>query len=513
MGKQKNSNLEATRLKKLEDPRYRLNHLYRIIDKSGNEIIFKENPEQEHFLNNMWYLNVILKARQLGFTTLIQLFMLDRCVFNSNVTAGVIAHTQLDAKAIFRNKIKFAYDRLPPDLRNAVETESDSAQVLEFSNGSSISVGTSMRGGTLQYLHISEFGKICAKYPEKAVEIVTGALNAVEAGCVIWVESTAEGQWGEFYKMCQIAMALKAAGKTLTVLDFKFHFYAWHSNKDYWLEPKGVIISPEMVTYFTMLQTEHGVLTNDGQRAWYTKKSEQQGEHMKREFPSFPEEAFEQTILGSILGDKLTIARKEGRICRVPHDSALLVDTHWDLGMNDKMAIWFVQRHFTELRFIRYYEFSGEGLEFYFNYMRELKYSYGEHFAPHDITVRELGTGISRLEKAAQLGIDFNVTARIDKQDQIEAARTIFSRCYFDEVNCADGIKHLNNWRREWNDKMGCLGKKPLHNDASNAADAFCTLALNSEDDGPREAKGLQTHTVNDETNHTTGNTSLLNSF
>jgi hypothetical protein len=103
----------------------------------------------------------------------------------------------------------------------------DSADTLTFANNSSIRVSTSMRGGTLQYLHVSEFGKICAQYPDKAREIVTGALNTVEAGQFIVIESTAEGQEGAFYRMCQEARTQRAMNKPLTALDWKFHFFAW----------------------------------------------------------------------------------------------------------------------------------------------------------------------------------------------------------------------------------------------------------------------------------------------
>ena len=133
------------------------------------------NWAQEDLFREMHFMNVVLKARQLGFTTFIDLFMLDQCLFNSNVRAGIIAHNRDDAKIIFRDKIKYPYDNLPDVLRARISAESDTAQELLFSNNSSIRVGTSLRSGTLQLLHVSEYGKLCAKYPEKAREVRTGA--------------------------------------------------------------------------------------------------------------------------------------------------------------------------------------------------------------------------------------------------------------------------------------------------------------------------------------------------
>src|SRR3990167_1991070 len=187
----------------LADLRWRLNNLYYIVDEQGDRVLFRLNWAQEKLFNDMHYWNVILKARQLGFTTFIQIYMLDQCMFNDNVRAGTIAHTREDAEAFFRDKVKYPYDNLSDRLKAVNPAVEDSARRLSFKNNSSIRVGTSLRSGTFQLLHVSEFGKICAKFPEKAREIKTGAFNTVHAGQLIWVESTAEGQDGDFYQMCQ----------------------------------------------------------------------------------------------------------------------------------------------------------------------------------------------------------------------------------------------------------------------------------------------------------------------
>src|SRR5215211_8451323 len=129
------------------------------------------------------------------------------------------------AKVIFRDKVKFPYSRLDEGLRAACPAMQDSADTLSFGNNSSMRVATSMRSGTLQYLHVSEFGKICAQAPDKAREIVTGALNTVEAGQFVVIESTAEGQEGPFYEMTQRARLRGVTGETLTPLDYRFHFF------------------------------------------------------------------------------------------------------------------------------------------------------------------------------------------------------------------------------------------------------------------------------------------------
>jgi len=208
------------------DPYKRMNGLYNIVDKKGNKLLFRFNWAQEELYRNMWYCNVILKARQLGISTFICLLFLDRCLFNSNIAAGIICHTREDAEHLFK-RIKFAYDSLPEELKTLRPATIDSARELRFNNGSFLRVGTSMRGSTLQYLHISEFGKICAKYPDKAREIVSGSLNTVAPGQFIFIESTAEGREGHFYEICKKAQALKDSKTPLTKLDFKFFFFPW----------------------------------------------------------------------------------------------------------------------------------------------------------------------------------------------------------------------------------------------------------------------------------------------
>lgn len=153
--------------------------------------------------------------------------MFDRALFYPNLSCGIIAQTLADARGIFKNKIKFAYDNLPEWLRAEKQLMADSADTLEFNNGSTVYVSVSFRGGTLQYLHISEYGKICAKDPIKATEINTGASEAVGNMGIIFIESTAEGKSGDFYDKVQEAKKLKVMDKTLNEQEYKFYFFPW----------------------------------------------------------------------------------------------------------------------------------------------------------------------------------------------------------------------------------------------------------------------------------------------
>lgn len=471
--------LTSEQANNLRDPRWRLSHLYKITDKSGKEIQFVPNWAQGRLLDDLHNQNIVLKARQLGFSTFITLYALDRCIFEKNYRAGVIAHNLDDAKRIFRDKIKYAYDRLPQEIKEVVPAETDRSGELLFGNNSSISVATSFRSGTLQFLHISEFGKICRKYPDKAKEIVTGALQAVQAGQMVFIESTAEGRGGYFFDYCETARKLQEQGKTLSPLDYRFHFFAWHGSPEYVIDPHGVPITPTFHEYFDDLEYKHGVSLTPEQKAWYIKKWEILGDDIYQEYPSTPDEAFKASIQGAYFTKQLTEARKDGRICSVPWHQDLLVDTWWDLGINDQTAIWFTQVVGRERHVIDYVEATGEGFGYYKDLLDGREYRYGTHNAPHDISVRELSTGISRLESARKLGIDFTVIPRCKaKMDSIDAARNIFPQCWFDEAKCDLGLQRLENYRKQWDERLGCFKREPLHDENSNGADAFQGLAM-----------------------------------
>ena len=190
------------------------------------------------------------------------------------------------------------------------------------------------------------------------------------------------------------------------------------------------------------------------------------------------------SILGAYYEREMARVRKEKRIMRVPFEPSVPVNTAWDLGMDDYMTIWFHQRVGMENRIIHYYENSGYGLDHYAQYLQKLQqekgYIYGKHFLPHDATVRELGTGKSRVEKLEGLGFKgIEVVSKdITLADQIECVRTFLATTYFDEADTARGVACLDNYRKKWDDKVGGWREEPVHNWASHGADGFRSLAV-----------------------------------
>ena len=455
--------------------------MYWIKDKDGNRQRFSPWPEQRNLWDNMHYLNVILKARQVGMTTFIQIFMLDQCLFNPDTSAGVIAHTVQDASLFFENKIKYAYDNLPVEISTRITEESSSKRELSFNNNSRISVSTSHRSGTLQYLHISEYGLLCAQNPSKAAEVRAGALNTVSKGNYVFIESTAAGREGHFYEICQDAMKSQAVGLELTDIDWKFHFYPWFGRPEYRVPGHSQV--PELYTeYFDTFEAENDVQLDQEQRNWYVRKARDMGDDMKPEFPGTPAEAFMKIIEGAIFAAQIWEARNDKRICEVPHERGEPVDVYWDLGYNDDNAMWFAQKRGPWEHFIDYYENRLEDLTHYIELLDEWHtdkgYRWGTMYLPHDGASKHI-TGIagSAEDILRRNGHKVRVVNRpMKKMPSIEAARKKFPVCRFDAEKCDEGLKRLETYQWTWDEKGDTFKKIPKHNSASNGADAFQTF-------------------------------------
>ena len=202
---------------------------------------------------------------------------------------------------------------------------------------------------------------------------------------------------------------------------------------------------------------------------------------------------------GSYYGLEMRRIKDEKRICKVPYDRAKGVVTAWDLGIGDSTAVWFAQFIGTEVHLIDYYETSGVGLEHYAKVLQDKGYVYDQHIFPHDVRVRELGSGKSRIEMLEDLGIrDIDIAPDLLVDDGIQQVRTLLDKSWIDEEKCEKGIDCLLNYSRDWDDNGKVWRMKPKHNWASHGADAMRYLAVgyseaNSNWDKPlrRKLKGI----------------------
>lgn len=468
-------------VEKLGDHKWRLNNLYFIKDERGRKVPFRLNKAQEWLIDNMWYMSIVVKARQLGVTTFFTIFYLDQVLFSENKTAGIIAHRQEDMKKIFRNKIMFALDNLPGWVKKYVGAPVvDTANELVFQNGGSIFVSMSTRGQTPNFLHISEYGYICAHAPEKAEEILHGAINSVHAGQMVSIESTAEGREGHFYRLAMTAEKLRKEGKKLTPLDFKIVFFPWYLDERYRLDgAEHIVINQEFKEYFELLERKHGIVLTTEQKHWYIKKKETVSEGIYAQFPSTLDEAFSVSLEGAYYSKEMGRVYNERRIGFFPVDPLYEVNTVWDLGMNDQNVIGFFQVIGEEIRWVDYYENSGYGLDHYVQYMGTLPYRYGRHILPWDASVRDLTLGVEREKSLWQMGLkNTYVTPKVGINEGIEKVRQLFPRFRFDEAHTKKLTDHLSNYRRDFDAGLGVWKNMPRHDNSSHGADMVRTLAV-----------------------------------
>jgi phage terminase large subunit len=177
---------------------------------------------------------------------------------------------------------------------------------------------------------------------------------------------------------------------------------------------------------------------------------------------------------GAYYGIEFRDVKASGRIGFVPYEPNLGVITSWDLGMSDHTSIWFFQVYGAEIRVIDYYDNSGVGLDHYVQHLNQKCYTYSEHILPHDVRVKELGTGKSRYETLHNLGLhNITIAPQLRVDDGIQAVRSILPRCWFDAEKCEHGIDALRQYHRDWDENNKTWRGRPAHDWSSHPADAF----------------------------------------
>jgi hypothetical protein len=446
--------------------RWRLEHLYHIVDKSGKDVQFIPNRAQRKFLDNLGHRNLVLKGRQIGLTTCWALIQLDQAIFRDNTRTVIQAQDKGTASALFRNTIVYAWEHMPPVVLKGRHTISDSKTMLEFNNGSCIEVTSSARGQTPFMLHISELGKTAARYPGKAREVMTGSITGLPKdgwGCI---ESTAEGKGGVFADLVLEAIKRVEAGHIPCPLDWKFHFFSWFDMDEYSLEDSSEVVSPADDEYFATIEARNGITLSQGQRQWYCsiRRNNYGGDpqQMHQEFPSFAEEAFDQSTEGCWFTEQMKSIRKNGRITDVPWQRGYPVHTFWDIGRSDGTGIWFFQHRDGQDNFIRYYEDWEQEWDVYVAAMQRFGYVFGTHFLPHDADHRRQVKTSGQANTAKKILEDLGLTNIVvvprtpDKMVSINKARTKLPNVWFDKTNCADGIKHLDCYGKTWDTRHSC---------------------------------------------------------
>lgn len=468
--------------RRLPSKLYRLNTLYTIVSKDGQRIPFRMNLSQHRvYAESLVHPRlIILKSRQQGISTFWLMSYLDDALFNPDFSVGMMAQGKAEASTLLK-RVKLAWDELDGDIKSwfGLSIIKDNNEEVSFSNGSSLFIRTSFRSATLQRLHISEFGKIANKYPERAVEVKTGTLQAIREGNTVAIESTAEGI-NEFKRMWDTAEGLRAAGTRLAGKDFNAVFLSWLDDPDC-VSGHEEAVAPEVEDYFGGLEGELGREVTREQRNFWVQQYRELGDAIYQEYPSTPEEAFAKTNDGTYYANQYKAAvLGRGREKVGLYDPQLKVRVAMDLGVDDVFVLVFFQVWRDEVRVIREYKNHGEGLEHYISYIDRCRYQIEELVVPHDIRVRELGTGNTRLARLRELvgaGVSVRVLPRGSIEDGIEAVRRVLPGLWMD-AGCAYLRGCLMNYCKEWDDKLETWKPRPLHNDWSHGADALRYMAM-----------------------------------
>jgi len=214
----------------------------------------------------------------------------------------------------------------------------------------------------------------------------------------------------------------------------------------------------------------------DEKELWAAKK-EMGDDKYNQEF----ECSFNAAVEGSYYGKLLNDLEEKGRMCPIDRDDLCRTYVAWDLGMGDSTAMWVAQVTGQEIRIMDYVENHGQGLDWYVGWLKDNKWHQAEQLLPHDVEVRELGTGKSRLEVLREAGLDVRVLPRLSVEDGIQAVRRMIPKCWFNMPQVKQGLDCLRNYRREYDEKRNVFYDKPMHDWASHGSDAFRYLALGME--------------------------------
>jgi len=364
----------------------------------------------------------------------------------------------------------------------------DNSEAIAFSNGSKMYIQTSFRSGTLQRLHISEMGKISAKFPEKAKETKAGSLQAIAPGNTVVVESTAEGRKNEFYNMWHEADSFVG---NRTPMDFYPVFLSWTDDPDCNLDIPQTI-DRDAEDYF--IKCELNVAKYSGrpfkltqtQKWWWVAKKREIPTEIYQEYPATPDEAFaavrDGTYYARIFKEKVL---DRGQLREGLYDPKLPVYAAADLGRNDMWVTVYFQIHTglsgrREWRVIASYNNTGEAIAHYVNEAKTRPWLVKRWYLPHDADVTDLSQDKSRVDIFRSLGCKCKVMRRSsDVTNDIEVVRQALPDFWIDPIEAAYVVDMMYNYSKEWDSKGdGAWKNKPLHDEWSNPADAIRYMVM-----------------------------------
>jgi hypothetical protein len=470
----------------LANPLWRLRNLYHIKQASDGRIIkFAPRPEQQRVYDMLFKEGVkrliILKARRLGMSTALDVLLTDQMLWNAGTQCSLVDQTAADAERKLATIAKVALDNLPPVALQCIEKVRDSGSILEVSvageAASSFFAGLRARGGTNNWLHLSEWGVIQADDPRRSEEILTGAIPSAEHGRIIIETTWKGGRGGHLWDIVKGALETPEAAKTDK--DWRVVFFPWWKDPTYVVEGDVSTISPAISQYLDQMQSQTGHTFSDQQRLWYDRQSRDLGLFIFREFPTTLDECFKSPVEGAIYAGELDKLRASGAISAFKTDNSTLVHTAWDLGSPVNTVVWYFQViGGNEVRVIDCDMDLDMTPVQRVGHMLAKGYSYGAHFLPHDAAAtRTSGKADAQVYTEAGLANVRVLPRTHDIWIGINACLQMFPRFSFRLPACERGLDALANYAYKRSSATGIVVNEPVHNWASHAADALRMIA------------------------------------
>jgi hypothetical protein len=449
---------------------------------------FEPSPEQMEIIEAVHVRHergiLILKARQLGMSTVICLILADAAIWSEGIQGSIVDQTQADATLKVRGKVRAAFESMPEMVRELFDVvkanDSEFAVRLKGARADHVSTvfgGMNARGGTNQFLHVSEWGPIQHKDPVRSEEIMTGALPSAKEG-VVFIETTwMGGKRGHLWNLTERAMTTAAAD--ITAADFHLYFFPWYRDPSYTLAGNAGQVDAETRAYFAAKSLETGHTFTEGQILWYYKVALPKGLARFAEFPTTLAECFMAPVPGAIYSKLIDAARAGGRIQKVEWDRKYPVFTFWDLGSPKNTRTIYVQ--FVGVNSIHVIDHDTD-LDLSpaerVAHIKAKGYSYGGHILPHDARAQEK-SGKSFKEQLEEAGLrnTMIVPRCVEIWTGINAAAELLPRCYFDKERCGKLVESLEAYHTREDRKTGHETSQPVHDWSSHDADAFRQIA------------------------------------
>lgn len=508
----------------LTDWRWRFTHLYWIKPAELEpECIFCPRAEQWEILELLYDKGerrlAILKARQLGFSTLLSLICLDWLLFRPGVRIAIVdkkasdAHKKLD-------KIRFAWERLPYDMREQYRVDEDNKSVLairmrkEGDGQRYVEAGEKARGDTFQLLWVSEWGPIQKEDPKRSDDIADGSCPAAEKGVIIVETTWRGGKSGRLYDDI-VDPASKLPEKFRTRHDWHILFFAWYLDKTLVFDGDASQISPQCREYLKDCERKGAPRFTKRQALWYFKVAWPKREKRYEEYPTLLDEIFLSPEPGAIYAEEMASVRAGRRLTRVPVERGLPVFACFDIGRDDAMPCTLIQIVGQSINVVDYHCNNKEGVKYYADWlttwMKRNKVANLRVVLPHDGRRKAVQTEHTAKSKFEACGHeDVIVVTRIPRiWDGIDIVRDTFPYIAINADQCEQEIKIMEG--KKFPSLVECLdryhsidqrdgkniSREPVHDKYSHGCDSFRTFCearaqgLIANDSRPRRVKNL----------------------